>query len=67
MCSLQYINYQFVSDTNLVVNDVCNSFDQYETLGIRIVKAVIMLPVQTAMIVFFGHAIPLKRFARNIF
>lgn len=35
--------------------------------GIRIVKAVIMLPVQTAMIVFFGHAIPLKRFARNVF
>ena len=31
--SLQYINYQFVSDTNLVVNDVCNSFDRYETLG----------------------------------
>ena len=33
MCSLQYINYQFVSDTNLVVNDVCNSFDRNETLG----------------------------------
>ena len=42
-------------------------FDRYETLGERIVKAVIMLPVQTAMIVFFGHAIRLKRFARNIF
>ena len=46
----------------------CNSFDRYETLGgIRIVKAVIMLPVQTAMIVFFGHAIPLKNASLVIF
>lgn len=32
----------------------------------RIIKAAIMLPVQSGLIVFFGNAIPFKRFARKL-
>ena len=33
--------------------------------SIRLLKAVIMLPVQTGLIVFFGNALPFKRLSRN--
>ncbi|BCA84580.1 folate ECF transporter [Enterococcus saigonensis] len=34
--------------------------------SIRLLKAVIMLPVQTGLIVFFGNALPFKRLAKNL-
>lgn len=52
-------------DTDLVGNDAEYSINKLAIWSARLMKAVIMFPIQTVLIYFVGRAVPYKRLTRR--